>query len=145
MIYNEQPEDFVPDIEVVGCLIECESKILLLHRHDNKTEGNKWGLPGGKVDKGDKDEKEAMLRELKEETGLSVEEDGLSYYRTFFVSHREYNYFYHYFNYQLEELPSILISENEHKAYRWLTPEEALSLPLVLDEEHCLRDYYGIE
>ena len=48
MIYNEQPNGFNPDIEVVSCLIESCGKILLLHRHDYKPHGGKWGVPAEK-------------------------------------------------------------------------------------------------
>jgi hypothetical protein len=41
MIYNEKPENFIPDMEIVSCLVECNGKILLLHRNDHKPEGNK--------------------------------------------------------------------------------------------------------
>lgn len=145
MVYDEQPEDFIADIEVVACLLEQNNKILLLHRHDNKPEGNKWGLPGGKVDIEDKDEKSAVLRELREETGLFFSPDELSYHKTFFVSHLGYNFLYHYFYCSLEEIPQIVISPNEHKDFVWVTKEEALNMPLVLDEDHCMKDFYGIK
>lgn len=145
MIYSKQPKDFIPDIEVVGCLVEFNGKILLLHRHDNKPEGNKWGLPGGKIDKEDININVAMLRELQEETGLILNEKDLIFYKTFFVSHLGYNFLYHYFNCKLEGIPEIIIAEKEHKAFSWLTSEEALCMPLVMDEDYCLKDYYGIK
>ena len=95
MIYNEQPVDFTPDMEVVGCLVECDGKIVLLHRQDYKMEGNKWDLPAGKVDKTDLDKKSAMLRELREETGLTISEKELNFHKTFYVSHLGFNFFYH--------------------------------------------------
>jgi 8-oxo-dGTP pyrophosphatase MutT (NUDIX family) len=144
MIYNEQPEGFVPDMEVVTCLIKIDNKILLLHRNDSKKEGNKWGPPGGKIDKEDSSRIMAMLRELKEETGLSLNENELSFHKTFFVSHLGDNFLYHYFNCNLKEVPEIIISESEHKAFAWVTPQEALNMSLVLDEDHCLKDYFGM-
>ena len=145
MIYSKQPIDFIPDMEVVACLIECKDKILYLHRHDHKPEGGKWGLPGGKVDKEDSSIKIAMLREIKEETGLTLEEKYLNFYKTFFVSHFGHNFLYHYFNYKLEEIPEIVIAEKEHKGFMWATTKEILTMPLVMDEDYCLKDYYGIK
>ena len=145
MIYNEQPVDFTPDMEVVGCLVECDGKIVLLHRQDYKMEGNKWDLPAGKVDKTDLDKKSAMLRELREETGLTISEKELNFHKTFYVSHLGFNFFYHYFNVKLQQIPDIVISKGEHKAFVWVTPSEALTMPLVLDEEHCMKDYFGIK
>jgi 8-oxo-dGTP pyrophosphatase MutT (NUDIX family) len=145
MIYNEQPKDFIPDIEVVSCLIEFKNKILLLHRNDNKIEGNKWGPPGGKVDKSDLDIKKAVIREIKEETGLSLDENNINFHKTFYLEHQEFNYLYHYFHYNISEISDIILSENEHKAYTWETPEDALEMSLVTDEDYCLKDYYGIK
>jgi len=65
MIYKEKPKDFVHDIECVGCLVEYGDKILLLHRLDHKIHGGKWGLPAGKIDKGDKDPKECNGKGVK--------------------------------------------------------------------------------
>jgi len=144
MIHDKQPNGFIPDMEVVACLVGINNKILLLHRHDNKPEGNKWGLPGGKIDKEDKNKEMAMLRELKEETGLSLKEKELKFHKTFFVSHLGHNFLYHYFNYSLNEEIDIVLSEREHKAFVWVTPQEALEMSLVLDEDHCLKDYFGI-
>ena len=145
MIYNQQPIDFIPDMEVVGCLIECNGKILLLHRQDGiKFESNKWGPPAGKINKQDNNEREAILREIKEETGLILENNNLNFHRTFYVSHLGFNFLYHYFNYPLNEITDITLSEREHKDFTWKTPDEALDMPLVLDEDYCMKNYYGI-
>jgi hypothetical protein len=82
---------------------------------------------------------------LKEETGLFLNEKDLNFHKTFFVSHFGYNFFYHYFNLKLKKLPNIVISNKEHKAFIWVTKEEALKMPLVMDENHCLKDFYGIK
>ncbi len=145
MVYKEQPEGFISNMEVVGCLIECRGKILLLHRHDNKSQGGKWGIPAGKIDKTDKSKKEAMIRELFEETGLKVCEDDLIYYKTFYVIYSDKKYLYHYHQLKIDKYFDVIIEGNEHKNYVWVTPDEALSMPLVLDEDYCMKDYYGIK
>lgn len=144
MIYNEQPEGFIPTMEVVGCLIECDNKILLLRRQDNKLQANMWGVPGGKIDKEDISKEEAIFRELKEETGLDLKEEDLNFHKTFFVIYPEKHFIYHHFSVNLKEIPKIIISESEHKAYKWMTIREALESPLIMDEDYCLKDYYGI-
>lgn len=53
-IYLEKPEDFHSKAAVVGCcFMHYQDKILLLHRQDGKAEGNRWGIPGGKLNKGE--------------------------------------------------------------------------------------------
>ena len=145
MIFKEKPEGFKPDIEVVGCLLRHKDKILLLHRHNNKSQGGKWGLPAGKVDKTDKDKADALIREIQEETGLILEKDKLIYHKTFFVHYPEKKYFYHYFETNIESVFDVCIKEDEHQNFCWVTPEEALNMPLVMDEEHCLKYVYGIK
>lgn len=49
-----------------------EGNILVLRRHPkSKTNPHKWELPGGKIEKGEFFD-EALIREVKEETGLDV-------------------------------------------------------------------------
>ena len=145
MIFNEKPENFIPDIEVVGCLIERNGKILLLHRHDNKSEGGKWGVPAGKIDARDNNKKEnALLREIKEETGLVFKKEDLVFHKTFFVEYPDKKYFYHYHKTNLKDNVDIFIENNEHQAFKWVSIEEALKMPLVMDEDHCLKHVYGI-
>ncbi|HPS21186.1 MAG TPA: NUDIX domain-containing protein [Candidatus Paceibacterota bacterium] len=146
MIHKEKPENFVPDIEVVGCLVENNGKILLLHRHDHKSQGGKWGIPAGKIDHRDNnDRKLAMIRELEEETGLIVNEEDLVFHKTFFVEYPDKKYFYHYHVINIKNDFDVCIEENEHQNYCWATPEEALDMSLVLDEDYCLKDFYGIK
>ena len=54
----------------VGALILKEGKILLSKRLNEPAKG-KWSIPGGVVELGEKIE-DAVIRETKEETGLSV-------------------------------------------------------------------------
>lgn len=51
MIYLEPTPQFNPSLEVAAIYTEYDDQILLLHRQNNKSQGNKWGIPGGKVKK----------------------------------------------------------------------------------------------
>ena len=68
VVYKKPREHFNPKIEVAALFIEHENRILLLHRQKTKLQGNLWGIPGGKLDKGETP-LQAVLREIKEETG----------------------------------------------------------------------------
>ena len=56
-------------IRVAGCFLEYGGRFLILHRRSEKSQGGKWGLPAGKVDKGETD-KDAVIREVAEETAF---------------------------------------------------------------------------
>ncbi len=56
----------------VGCVFDNRGRLLLQHRADD----GQWGLPGGAMELGESVE-EALVRELKEETGLTVTVDYL--------------------------------------------------------------------
>lgn len=50
-VYLEPRPQFNPKVEIAAIYIEYNDQILILHRQNNKSEGNKWGIPGGKVAK----------------------------------------------------------------------------------------------
>ena len=55
-----------------GIVKNSEGKILVLRRHPkSKTNPHRWELPGGKIEKCEYFD-EALVREIKEETGLNV-------------------------------------------------------------------------
>src|SRR5690349_24035488 len=61
---------------VVHALVEREGALLLVKRAPHISEGGKWGLPGGFLDR-DENLEQGVLRELREETGWSGEVRGL--------------------------------------------------------------------
>ena len=63
------------ELHVVRAAIMDGDRVLLMQRAKNDTyRPGAWELPGGKVDPGEDDET-ALLREVGEETGLSLQED----------------------------------------------------------------------
>lgn len=102
MIYKNSPKIFNPRFEIVSCFMEYKGKILLLHRHKTKSEVNKWGLPAGKIDKGET-ESQAMIRETKEETGLKIIPSRLQYLAKVYVKYPEYHFIYHMFHLRLDK------------------------------------------
>ncbi|HEY4169186.1 MAG TPA: NUDIX hydrolase [Reyranella sp.] len=56
---------------VVDSLVLKDDRVLLVKRSGKLLEGGKWGLPGGFVDR-DETIKQAVAREIKEETGYEV-------------------------------------------------------------------------
>lgn len=90
MIAEEKPDDFTPRFEVVSCFVEWQDKILLLHRQEHKPQPDTWGVPAGKLE-GDEDSLQAMVRELREETGLNINKTDLEFLDRVFVSYPGYD------------------------------------------------------
>ena len=63
---------------VAACaLIDADGRVLIAQRPEGKTMAGLWEFPGGKVEKGERPE-ESVIRELKEELGITVKEDCLA-------------------------------------------------------------------
>jgi mutator protein MutT len=142
-VYLTQPENFQMKIEVSACFLEYENKILLLHRQDHTSEGNLWGIPGGKVEKHETPF-EAILRELLEEISLEISTQSLSYLGKVYIKFPTYDFIYHMFKCKLTDRPDKMqISFDEHKGFTWVTPEDALKMNLMLEEDACIKLIYG--
>ncbi|PAB60040.1 8-oxo-dGTP diphosphatase MutT [Anaeromicrobium sediminis] len=60
-------------IEVVAAIIRNDkNEILIAKRKEDKSLGGFWEFPGGKIEKGERDE-ESLIRELKEEMDIEIE------------------------------------------------------------------------
>ena len=143
MIYRQKPENFNPKFDVVSCFVETNGEILLLHRQDHKPEGNTWGVPAGKVDSGEEN-LDTMIREIKEETGIQLTSSQISYFEKVFVRYPQYDFIYHIYHTKLCQKQKIVISPNEHKDFKWVSPKNALSMNLITDEDSCIKLFYKI-
>lgn len=143
MVFHTPRPDFRPQMRVVACYIECGRRFLVLHRRDHKPQGNTWCIPGGKRDE-DEDALTALLREIFEETGIRMERSAVVRRETFYVRYPDFDFIYERFSYALAGVPVVTLSPKEHKAFRWVTPEEALELPLIEDEDVGIRLRFGL-
>lgn len=85
------------------------SKFLLLKRtKEDLWMPGRWGLPGGKIEKGETPE-EAVIRETKEETGINIKSP-----RLFHISEGRFHY-YITNNFNTNEV----VLCNEHDDYQW--------------------------
>jgi len=55
-----------------------------------------------------------------------------------------YNFAYHMFYLPLAERSEITLNTDENKEYRWMTPVQALEMPLIADEDVCIKLFYGL-
>lgn len=135
-LLDHPPADFHAKVEVSACYLVADGEILLLKRAHGKPEEGLWGVPAGKIDPGETP-LQGALRELQEETGLEyppsvVIEKGRRYIRKPSI-----DYIYHMFILPLEQKPKVQITP-EHLEYRWVTPLEADSLPLMSGANEAL-------
>lgn len=141
MVCKTAPKNFKPKFEIVSCYVEYDGKILLLHRHKEKSQGEKWGVPAGKMEKGE-GVAEAMVREVREETGIAIDSSKLEYLNKVFVRYPDYDFVYHMFRTKLSSGYPVKLSPKEHQNFCWLTPKEALKMNLVDDLGACIKLSY---
>lgn len=144
MITEVRPQNFNPKFEVVSCFIEYNGEILMLKRQKFKPQPNTYGVPAGKVEK-DENLKQAIIREVQEETGIDLSKKEVEFYKTKYVDYTEYQFVYHCFHCELEEKPKVDLNLNEHQLYIWTRPEDAMRLNLIQDEDSCISDYYNLK
>ena len=144
MMYVDKPSDFSPKNIIVNCYVEFEGRILLLLRRDDKFEGNTWGPPAGKVQIGEKIN-DAVIRELNEETSIHIDSSLISYFKEVYVRYPNYDFVYHIFHLALSDKPNIILNLKEHKDFIWVTPNQALEMNLIPDEDSCIKLFFGID
>jgi 8-oxo-dGTP diphosphatase len=143
MIFTEKPDDFHPKFEVVGCFLEHGDRILLLHRQEHTSQGNLWGIPGGKLEKSETSIA-AAVRETFEETGFDISQQPIIDLGKVYIKYPTLDYIYHMVKCRpLEHPGAVRIVFAEHKGFTWVTVEDALKMSLMLDEDACIKWVYG--
>lgn len=128
-VFLDIPQGFIPDINIVGCLCLWGEKFLLLKRSPECISGGKWCLPGGKREEGES-RLEGARRELHEEAGIDVIPKNLSHFLTFYIERGDLKYDFVVYRCTFDQKPPFHLNR-EHSEGRWVTFEEALSLPLI--------------
>jgi len=143
VVYKEPSPSFNPHVEIAALFIEHDNRVLMLHRQECKSQGNLWGIPGGKIDKGETP-CEAAVREVKEETGYDFSNQAIEHLGTVYIEHSDKDHIiYHMFRAKLVGDPgAVKINFNEHKGFTWIRPEEALKFELIQDEDACFKLIY---
>lgn len=128
-----------PPFQVVTCFLQKQNKILALQRARQDIQHNLWGIPGGKLDKGE-DPILGLIREIEEETGSKLDPKIfllLGKARSKTQCDGEYGlYLYHA---SVPENFSVNIDPREHHAYRWVTLNEFESMELLTAQGEAFK------
>jgi 8-oxo-dGTP diphosphatase len=108
---------------VAAALIDPDGRVLIAERPPGKAMAGLWEFPGGKIEPGEMPET-ALIRELREELGITVKPDCLAPFT--FASHA-------YANFHLL-MPLYLCrrwdgtpAAREHSAIKWVKPRELVA------------------
>jgi len=126
-----------------GAVIRRGRKVLLVRRKFPPNQG-RWSIPGGLVELGES-VAEAAAREIREETGLSVEIEALLDVQTDLHRDREGIIEYHYIlvDYLAKVLGGRVRLNSESSDYGWFTDSETRRLKVTRGTEAVLRRYFG--
>lgn len=139
LVYEQKPNDFKPQVEVVATYVNFNGKVLLLQLAPNKREAGCWGVPAGKLEVKELPIRGAR-RELFEETGIQADVEDFRSLGALYIRKPDIDYIYHLFSVDLSVQPSVILS-SEHVSYKWVSRDEAGNLPLMQGALQALDTY----
>jgi len=140
--YTEKPVDFGSELEVSTVFMEFQGKLLLLQRARGASSAKTWGVPGGKLEKGETPI-EGLAREIWEELRLIPASKELQFIRSLYVRHPKVKYQLHLFHWRLESIPPISLDCKEHHNYIWQPIESFGNLPLLEGQLEAFKLVYN--
>src|SRR3989344_3651597 len=132
MISETRPEKFDPRFEIATCICLSKGEILLLQRQDKDTFPNHWCFPGGTIHI-DENSAQTVKREIKEETGIDLNNVEHRFLTTAYASYPEYDFIEHVFFAELSDRPQVTVNPREHKDFQWVRQESLKHLKLLPD------------
>lgn len=138
VVYTIPPNDFTAKMTVSGCFCEKEGKILLLLRNAERTAGDTWSLPAGKILLNESPIA-AAKRRLKEEVGIDLPQEEFSMFRKFYIRLPKKDFEFYLFKVVLVPKQGIILNTTENSSFKWVTLSEALDLPLIPGAEIYMK------
>lgn len=120
-------------------IVERDKQILLIKRKHEPFR-NMWALPGGHLDCGKETLEITAVRELKEETGISVNEEDLEFFRVYSEPDRDPRGHYITHVYVAKAFNGQPVADDDANDARFFSIKK---LPkLAFDHEKILNDYF---
>jgi ADP-ribose pyrophosphatase YjhB (NUDIX family) len=125
-----------------GAVVHDGSKVLLIKRKNPPNE-SRWALPGGLVELGERVQ-DAIVREVKEETGLDVALEGLLNVTTDIHLDERSRPKYHYVlvDYLARRVGGMVRLNEESSAFGWFTAEQVRRLDMSEGTRDALSLYF---
>lgn len=128
---------------VDAIIVNPDDELLLLQRAGYiKQFGGKWGFVGGSIDNKDKSPKDALIREIKEETGIELtfnENHAIKQLcKKNHLNNGEVVSDTEYFIVELESKPEVKLSR-EHSRYKWFNRNS-----IKEKQNKCVPDVFNI-
>lgn len=127
-------------IACVGAVVKDDTGRLLLIQRGHEPDAGRWSLPGGRVEAGETDA-EALVREMREETGLTVAPGSLiGALRRPAAGGRVLDIR----DYAATVTGGVLTPGDDAADVRWVNPVELSGLPLTAGLAETLRSWQVI-
>jgi 8-oxo-dGTP diphosphatase len=121
-LYNRA---FHPRVRGVGVFVRCGERVLLVR----STYQSWWGLPGGRIDRGE-EPRAAAARELHEEAGIAIAPEALAQLGELELAHNHIHDHVSFFELRCEREPSVACDGVEIAELRWARDDELRALKL---------------
>lgn len=128
-------------MRIVGCFLEYNETFVILLRHSHKPSGGTWGLPAGKIEPGE-DDRTALVRELREETGYLADTTQLEHLGDYEFG-EDNAYTFATYRKKLTKPHDMVVEDEAHADYRWVTADECYALPNLIPDFHELLKSIG--
>lgn len=116
---------------VAAALIDADNRVLIAQRPEGKSLAGLWEFPGGKVEPGERPE-ETLIRELREELGITVKEPCLAPLSFASYAYDDFHLLMPlYVCRRWEGIPQAV----EHQAIRWVAPNRLREFPMPPADE----------
>ena len=140
-----QPNKNIIQKVVLGGVVVRDGKILILQRHkDEETYSNMWELPSGKREELESSEA-ALLREVREESGLEVEIIAPISTFEYQVEDADEIRDYTQINFLVRPVGAKeVVLSGEHQAFAWVTPAELDRYNLTEATKGVIKKAFGM-